>query len=96
MSERLDALALDAKDNVATALRALAPGERVRIGTAAGEVQLVVSEPIARCHKLALMPLAPGDLVYKYGEPIGTISAGVGAGGHVHVHNLQSRRARRE
>jgi len=41
-------------------------------------------------HKLARHALAPGDKVLKYGAPIGSITAPVTAGGHVHLHNMKS------
>ena len=41
-------------------------------------------------HKLARHDLAIGDKVLKYGAPIGSITAPVAAGGHVHLHNMKS------
>jgi hypothetical protein len=41
-------------------------------------------------HKLARHALAIGDKVLKYGAPIGSITAPVAAGGHVHLHNMKS------
>jgi hypothetical protein len=41
-------------------------------------------------HKLARHALAVGDKVLKYGAPIGSITAPVTAGGHVHLHNMKS------
>ena len=43
-------------------------------------------------HKVALKPLKPGDTAIKYGEDIGRIVAEVKVGGHVHVHNLKTKR----
>lgn len=43
-------------------------------------------------HKLALRDLQPGDSAIKYGQDIGAITAPVSRGGHVHVHNLKTRR----
>jgi (2R)-sulfolactate sulfo-lyase subunit alpha len=43
-------------------------------------------------HKIALKDLKSGDTAVKYGEDIGKIVADVGAGGHVHVHNLKTKR----
>lgn len=96
MEERpFDAIVLDLKDNVATALRALEAGMSARIRATEGEVTLVIAEPIPLCHKVALVPLEAGTAVYKYGEPIGRMQRPVGAGGHVHVHNMASQRGRR-
>ena len=41
-------------------------------------------------HKYALRPIAEGENVIKYGMPIGRATAGIGAGEHVHVHNVKT------
>lgn len=43
-------------------------------------------------HKIALKNLKAGDTAIKYGEDIGRIVADVPQGGHVHVHNLKTKR----
>ncbi len=43
-------------------------------------------------HKVALMDLAEGDTVIKYGEDIGRMVGPAEKGGHVHVHNLKTKR----
>lgn len=43
-------------------------------------------------HKVALLPLSQGDTVIKYGEDIGKMVAAAVQGGHVHVHNLKTKR----
>ncbi|MDA0307056.1 MAG: SAF domain-containing protein [Proteobacteria bacterium] len=43
-------------------------------------------------HKVALAPLQPDDTVVKYGHDIGRIVQPVKKGGHVHVHNLKTKR----
>ena len=43
-------------------------------------------------HKVALKDLKRGDTAVKYGEDIGRFSADVAKGGHVHVHNLKTKR----
>jgi altronate dehydratase len=73
---------------VAVAVEALAPGEQVRLRG----VLVTVREPIAFGHKFALCDLVSGECVVKYGEAIGVASAVIGAGRHVHVHNMVSRR----
>lgn len=43
-------------------------------------------------HKIALTDLNEGDTAIKYGEDIGRMVASVEKGGHVHVHNLKTKR----
>jgi SAF domain-containing protein len=84
------ALVISARDNVATALEALEPGQTVR----AGDVHITVAEPIPRGHKVALHAIAAGEPVVKYGSAIGIATSVISAGAHVHVHNVASTRGR--
>ena len=43
-------------------------------------------------HKVALTELEAGDTVIKYGEDIGRMVGHAETGGHVHVHNLKTKR----
>ena len=43
-------------------------------------------------HKVAVKDLSDGDTAIKYGEDIGKIIAAVSPGGHVHTHNLKTKR----
>lgn len=43
-------------------------------------------------HKVALKDLATGDTVIKYGEDIGKMIGPAEQGGHVHTHNLKTKR----
>ncbi|HTU53644.1 MAG TPA: UxaA family hydrolase [Acetobacteraceae bacterium] len=43
-------------------------------------------------HKVALKDLKADDTAVKYGEDIGRMVAGASKGGHVHVHNLKTKR----
>ncbi len=43
-------------------------------------------------HKVALSELKSGDTVIKYGEDIGKMVGDAASGGHVHVHNLKTKR----
>ncbi len=84
-----DVIVISPADNVATALDVLAPGQ---ILADAGGV--TVREPIPRGHKVALRAIAAGAPVVKYGSSIGTATAEIPAGAHVHTHNLASARGR--
>ena len=91
---RRQVLVLHPSDNVATALADLDAGQTVTVARQAGAVTVCAQEPIAFGHKLALVPLAAGALVYKYGEVIGVAAVAIPAGAHVHVHNVESQRGR--
>ena len=43
-------------------------------------------------HKVALADLKEGDTVIKYGEDIGKMIGPAEKGGHVHTHNLKTKR----
>ncbi len=43
-------------------------------------------------HKVALSDLAEGDTVIKYGVDIGRMVGPAEPGGHVHTHNLKTKR----
>jgi galactarate dehydratase len=72
---------LNPMDNIGVALADLEPACPLPGGAVAGE-------PIKRGHKVALVDIAPGAPVYRYGQMIGAASAPIAAGGHVHSHNL--------
>jgi altronate hydrolase len=52
--------------------------------------RVVVRDAVPRGHKVALVALAEGATVRKYGQPIGIATRAVAAGEHVHEHNLVS------
>jgi altronate dehydratase len=84
------ALVISERDNVATALQPLDDGRVIEVGG----VSLTLREAIPSGHKVALRPIAAGEPVIKYGSPIGTATAGIAAGAHVHTHNVASGRGR--
>ena len=84
------ALVISDRDNVATALQPLDDGRLLEV---AG-VSVTVREAIPSGHKVALRAIAAGDPVIKYGSPIGTATADIAPGAHVHTHNVASGRGR--
>jgi len=90
LSDDGNALRLKDDDNVAVCLRAITAASTVRFGSLA--VRALADIPPG--HKIALEAIACGDLVRKYGQPIGRTSAAVAAGEHVHVHNVEGMRGR--
>ena len=84
------ALRLKDDDDVAVALRPLAPEAAVRFGG----LTVVVASEIPTGHKFATRAIPEGTLIRKYGQVIGRASAAIGAGEHVHVHNVEGTRGR--
>jgi SAF domain-containing protein len=82
-----DFLKLHRDDNVQVALRLVAEGSQFE--TSAGPITVLCD--VARAHKVADRAIANGELVVKYGMPIGTATQDIPAGSHVHVHNIASR-----
>ncbi|HEV3165180.1 MAG TPA: altronate dehydratase family protein [Isosphaeraceae bacterium] len=86
VAEERRAVILRGDDNVAVAARPIPKGFALPVGD-----QLVqVREPVALGHKVALVDLAPGDPVRKYGQIIGFASRAIPAGSWVHVHNVKA------
>jgi len=81
---------ISARDNVGTTLDPLEPGESIQAG---GRVVLL-RDAIPGGHKVALTRILKGDVVVKYGSPIGTATMDIEEGSHVHVHNVASTRGR--
>lgn len=85
----------DHKDNVGVVVvEGLTAGTRmlgvVTADNSSFELEAGADIPIG--HKVALRDLASGDTAIKYGEDIGRFVADVARGGHVHVHNLKTKR----
>jgi altronate dehydratase small subunit len=89
-----DAILLSPRDNVATALRPIEPGEALRIRLGDAVLELRSAEAVPLCHKISLSRIGAGEPVTKYGEPIGLALEAIAPGRHVHVHNMQSARGR--
>jgi altronate dehydratase small subunit len=81
------AILMDGKDNVATALQNLPEGATVPVS--ARTIRLL--SPIPFGHKFALVDIAAGQPVVKYGEVIGLAKAPIAIGDHVHRHNVDHR-----
>jgi hypothetical protein len=77
---------LSPPDNVAVALRPLKAGEVVMLDG----VALTVSRHTAVGHKLAARAIAKGEVIVKYGCPIGTATTAIRPGEYVHTHNVES------
>ncbi len=88
------ALIMHPKDNVATAIDEIQPGDQVRIPHG-GEVRtLTAAEAVPFGFKIALEEIPRGGIIVKYGETIGKASRSIARGALVHIHNLDGIRAR--
>ena len=74
------------QDNVAVALRDLAEGEQVSVA----QHTVILPQAVGRGHKFALQPLVSGDLVVKYGLPIGHATQDIALGEIIHSHNART------
>lgn len=77
-------------DNVVTAITDLEAGTEISYDDSVVEL----AEDVPFGHKVALVPIDPGDTVVKYGEPIGEAVEPIGPGEWVHTHNCESARGR--
>ncbi len=84
------ALSMHADDNVALAAVDLSAGMAVAVDGR----QITLRQRIPFGHKFAVRPIARGEVVLKYGQPIGRASADIAVGEHVHTHNVESMRGR--
>ncbi|WP_028548149.1 MULTISPECIES: UxaA family hydrolase [unclassified Paenibacillus] len=89
-----DALVMDSKDHVATAIKDLEKGQKIayRVQDQVREVVLLDAVPFG--HKIAIEDVAQGTDIRKYGEVIGRTTTEIKAGQHVHVHNVEGIRGR--
>jgi len=77
---------INQRDNVAVCLESLAKCEKIAIG----DQEIVMTENVPAGHKIALFPIAEGENVVKYGEPIGHVTCPIDIGSHLHSHNLKT------
>ncbi len=75
-------LHLNPTDPLVVALDDLQPGAPL------GPLGVTAAEPIAKGHKVAIAAITAGDHVRKYGQIIGTATASIAPGRHIHTHNL--------
>lgn len=83
-------LLINKKDNVVTALKQKKKGDRIRFADKVIEIK----EEIPIGHKIAISEIRRNEPVVKYGETIGVAVEDIMPGEWVHIHNLESTRAR--
>jgi altronate dehydratase small subunit len=92
--EGADSLVMNEKDDVATVLRDMPVGESMKYRRGESLETLVLLNPIAFGHKVAITSIKQGANVYKYGDIIGRATKNIEPGEHVHVHNIEGVRGR--
>ncbi len=87
MNAPVNMIVLAAEDNVGIALSGIAAGEDASDGRGRAIHSL---EDVPQGHKIALLPIAAGDRIIRFGVPVGLAASAIGAGRLVHVHNVKS------
>ena len=87
---------LHPKDNTITVLKDLSKGEELVIEDGGQREQIILRDNIIYAHKTARIHVAKGSDVVKYGEVIGVATKNIEPGDHVHVHNVDSKRAKKD
>jgi altronate hydrolase len=78
------AIHLHPSDNVAVARVPIALGQALQVEGNRFEARAAIPAG----HKVALMPIEPGEHIYRYGQRIGRASRAIAPGEHVHTHNV--------
>ncbi|MBE9557242.1 MAG: UxaA family hydrolase [Proteobacteria bacterium] len=55
-------------------------------------IHITALDTIPIGHKVAMGDIANGDTIIKYGHDIGKAIADIKKGGHLHVHNVKTKR----
>ena len=71
MGRRSEAIIINEKDNVGTALKGLSAGTEVSVEFQGRVKKIKLLSDIPIGHKFALKDMEEGEAVMKYGEPIG-------------------------
>lgn len=90
----ISCIVMDDKDNVATLLKDMKKGEILSYIQKEKEQQIELKNDVDFGHKVAILPIAKGQEVIKYGEVIGAATLSILVGEHVHVHNIEGIRGR--
>jgi altronate dehydratase len=87
---------LNGNDNVAVAIEDCSSNVEVTVKAPAPRAgfSIVPISNIPFGHKIALSDLKPGDIIVKYGRPIGRATKAIPRGELVGVHNIEGLRGR--
>ena len=73
-------------DNVQIVVEEIKIGEQLMINKSA----ISFENPVQIGHKVAEQPITAGQKIMKYGVPIGSATADIAIGEHIHLHNMKS------
>lgn len=77
---------LHSDDNIVVLARSVKEGEVIGIDGADHPVRA----SLGLGHKVASRRIAAGEIILKYGVPIGSATSVIEPGDHVHLHNMKS------
>ncbi len=86
MTAKKKAVRIEENDTVLTVLEAVQAGETASTGTE----DITALEDIPQYHKITRRAMKRGEIIYKYGQPMGYAAADIAAGQWVHTHNADS------
>ena len=81
---------IDPADNTAVLLEDAAQGEVLSVLSTVPGKSIIINEAVPNTHKVALVDIARGAVILKYGVSIGHATQEIKAGDWVHLHNLAS------
>ena len=90
----IKAIVINPRDNVATAVGEISPGEVVEIRIEKIVKNIQAKQAIPFGHKLAIKRIEEGEEVIKYGEVMGRATKTIEEGEHAHIQNIESTRGR--
>ena len=90
----IDALLVDPRDHVVTALREIKSGETISFQKSGEVHSLEALQTIPFGHKIAIINIELGSHIRKYGEVIGRATSLINIGEHVHIQNVEGIRGR--
>jgi len=88
------AVVVNPKDNVATALCHLEAGSTLQLKVGERILKIKLRAPVPFGHKFSLTQIASGSSIIKYGEVMGISTKAIQLGDYVHVHDVISARGR--
>lgn len=90
MRNKRQVIVIHEKDNVGMALSSLKAGSNIVVEIQGRIEKIKIVSDVPMGHKFALKDIDEGDIILKYGEPIGQSIRKISRGEHVHIHNMIS------